>query len=460
MTSPDELLIEDVRCFRGEHRARLRPITLLVGENSTGKTTLLGCYGALHRTLEAQLAGHSLDFNREPFSMGSFRDIVRSRRGREGRIQKFRLGLRVPGRKNGPPPFELAATLVERGSQPVIESWRYAFPSGEYLELRYGENGKITLAIEGHEAVLDGPFELWNLPFLVSYIVSDEESRREPRFAGLEPIAAFLRKLSPDRAGRRSRLHRLLTPALPPLVPVAPLRAKPHRTYDPIRETATPEGTHIPMLMMRLDHEASDRWKSLREDLVEFGEKSGLFSDIRVKRHGRQISDPFQLQLKVHSGSHANIVDVGYGVSQSLPILVELLTPELGSARSSGRRRYPEKGNSSLFLLQQPEVHLHPRGQAEFASFLVNSVTKRGNRFLIETHSDHIVDRIRISVRKQQLEADQVSILYFEPQGNSVEIHNIGMDEHGNLQNVPAGYRGFFLRETDTLLGFDGQDDG
>lgn len=67
---------------------------------------------------------------------------------------------------------------------------------------------------------------------------------------------------------------------------------------------------------------------------------------------------------------------------------------------------------------------------------------------MIETHSDYIVDRVRISVRKQRLKTDDVSILYFEPTGNAVKIHNMTLDEHGNLRDAPAGYRDFFAKET------------
>ena len=47
-----------------------------------------------------------------------------------------------------------------------------------------------------------------------------------------------------------------------------------------------------------------------------------------------------------------------------------------------------------------------------------------------------------------------MSILYFEPAGNAVNIHNLTLDEHGNLRNAPAGYRDFFVKESDRLLGF------
>lgn len=76
----------------------MRPINLLVGENSTGKATFLGCYNVLHRMLSGPDIDTVLDFNEEPFVMGSFRDIVRSRRGPSGRINEFMLGLTVaPG---------------------------------------------------------------------------------------------------------------------------------------------------------------------------------------------------------------------------------------------------------------------------------------------------------------------------------------------------------------------------
>ena len=90
-------------------------------------------------------------------------------------------------------------------------------------------------------------------------------------------------------------------------------------------------------------------------------------------------------------------MDVGYGITQILPILVEII-----------------HSGPTTFLLQQPEVHLHPRGQAEFSTFLAKSVNKKKHSFLIETHSDYIIDRVRMSVRDKIIKPEDVSILYFE----------------------------------------------
>ena len=446
MDATRELILQDVRCFQGTQRGHLRPITLLVGENSTGKTTFLGCYRVLHRLLSRRdvTLDEWLDFNEEPFSMGSFRDIVRSRRGRAGRIDEFKIGFTITPR-NDRSPYEIAAAFSENGSQPSVSSLCYRFDDESFLELRRGESDGTLLSTPNHEVETEFPFG--TVMLLIDVLTSTDAERDSlHRFPNLHPIVEYLKDRFPNREstdiGLAKRRGDGLGSVFPfQVIPIAPLRSKPKRTYDPVRETASPEGEHVPMLMMRLDHADKSHWNSLHDDLIEFGRESGLFADIKVRRHGKQMSDPFQLQVKVRSGPVANIMDVGYGVSQSLPILVDVLAAEDGK-------------ESRTFLMQQPEVHLHPRGQAELASLLVECFKRRGSRFLIETHSDYIVDRVRISVREGVLKADNVSILYFEPKGNAVVIHSMTLDDHGNLLEAPTGYRDFFAKETDRLLGF------
>ena len=437
MAYPTELILQDVRCFGGEHRVQLRPITLLVGENSTGKTTLLGCYAALHRMFALSRLALFSDFNEEPFSMGSFRDIVRSRRGPSGRINEFKLGLRVETEQSGLSYHDFTATFGESGSQPVVSSLRLGVNDDVCLELRPTETGGCALEVPGF-AVQEVDTLFADAGFLL-HLLGEEGSVLLYRYPSLKPIFEHLNGSRVTEGGRHRRKG-LALPHLSDLIPVAPLRSKPKRTYDPVRETASSEGEHIPMLMMRLDSTSKIYWNSLHDDLVEFGHSAGLFSDIKIKRHGKQMGDPFQLQVKVRSGPHANIMDVGYGISQSLPMLVDVMA----AGSKEGR----------TFLLQQPEVHLHPRGQAQLASFFIEAFKKRDDRFLIETHSDYIVDRVRIAVRQGKLKPDDVAILYFEPKGNAVSIHNMSVDADGNLLGAPASYREFFLRETDKLLGF------
>ena len=453
MAQPEEFILKDVRCFEGEQRGRLRPITLLVGENSTGKSTFLACLSVFHRMFSTfqDRNGGTPDFNRGPISMGSFRDIVRSRRGPSGRIDEFQLGLKFARHGRTGFPTEILVTFEEQGSQPAQHSCLYRFGPSEFFELRQNTEGKTTLAIPGRELDVALPsFRAWH--FGTDFLLDSKELQRSSPDANA--IVSYVRDLlepgdDESRGVRliRSRLRELFRARL---ISVAPLRVKPKRAYDPVMEIDSPEGEHIPMLMMRLKYSDKKRWRSLHDELVDFGKKSGLFADIKVRRHGKQISDPFQLQVKVQSSSHANIMDVGGGVSQSLPILVSLLSGD-GNDLSGGRYH----SEYTTFLLQQPEVNLHPRGQAELAELFAKVAKEGRNRFLIETHSDYIVDRMRILVRKKMLRPDDVSIIFFEPRRNTATIHNIDLDEFGNVKNAPPSYRSFFLKETDRLLGFD-----
>lgn len=453
MAQPTELILNDVRCFEGKQHGHLRPITLLVGENSTGKSTFLACFSVIHRmfsTFEDRFGG-SPDFNREPFSMGSFRDIVRSRRGPSGRIDEFQLGFKFAKQDRTGLPTEVLITFGEQGSQPAQQSCLFRFGPSDFFELRQDREERITLAIPGRELDVALPsFPAWH--FCLDFLLDGKKLQSGSPDAN--PVVSYVRNLLEPGDGKspgvgripfgfRELLHTKL-------IPVAPLRVTPKRTYDPVREGDSPESDHVAMLLMRLDNSEKKTWQSLHDDLVNFGEESGLFDDIKVRRHGKQMSDPFQLQVKVQSGSYANIMDVGYGVSQSLPILVSLLS---GSEnRSSGRR----SGRAAMaFLFQQPEVHLHPRGQAALAELFAKAAKDGRNMFLIETHSDYIVDRMRILVRRKLLRPDDVSIIFFEPKRNAAKMHNLALDEFGNVKNAPPSYRSFFLKETDRLLGFD-----
>ena len=302
MDDARELVLRDVRCFQDEQRGRLRPITLLVGENSTGKTTFLGCYRVLHRMFSGPGIGEFLDFNEEPFAMGSFRDIVRSRRGPSGRIDEFRIGLRVdPTPDDVMSPYDLSVAFHEQGSEPVASSLRFQFDSDAFLELRSGKDRTIVLVPDHTEEIHGVP--LVRAMFMLDFLIDTPDwPQHAPGLPNLKPIADYLHGLFPrqgvKKRSRRPAIRRRVgigLPHLPELIPVAPLRSKPKRTYDPIRETASPEGEHVPMLMMRLDRKDTPHWKSLHDDLVKFGRGAGLFADIKVKRHGKQMNDPFQL---------------------------------------------------------------------------------------------------------------------------------------------------------------------
>jgi len=186
----------------------------------------------------------------------------------------------------------------------------------------------------------------------------------------------------------------------------------------------------VPLALAKAYFQKEGSWTALKKSLNEFGRAAGLFTSVDVKSLGRHESDPFQLSIKIE-GPASNIVDVGYGVSQVLPLLVDPLLAERGS----------------VFLLQQPEVHLHPKGQAQLANFLGAMVKQRGIRFIVETHSDYFLSRLQIAIKRKEISSDDVAVAYFERSGIETRIHNLRFNENGAYVCVPEGYREFFLKE-------------
>ena len=184
------------------------------------------------------------------------------------------------------------------------------------------------------------------------------------------------------------------------------------------------------------------KWRALKDALEGFGHDAGLFDEISVRPLGKRGSEPFQVHLRRYGrrakGPMRNLVDVGYGVSQVLPVITELF----------------RDGETPMFLLQQPEVHLHPSAQAALGSLFCR-IAAQGRQLLVETHSDHVLDRVRTDVRDGSavLKPEEVSILYFERRDLDVQIHSLRVDERGNIRNAPRGYRRFFMEETRRSLG-------
>lgn len=443
------LHFKNARCFRDSGVTELAPLTVLVGENSSGKSSFL----ALTRiTMELVQGDFTPNFNREPFFLGAYDQIANYRGGRGGRSPSFQLcfeGNLAPDEKDEPslfPPNKqegLSARAMfefkKRGSQPSLNGLE--FSCGAYglelgisdkeiqLQVRTpGWSGKVPLTDAGVFTFLRRG-KLFDLQFL-SYYLLELSRRKDLDFGGV----AIKRSDALTLANLWDRMNRAWR--FEPYA-MSPVRSKPARTYNPVDDTPAPEGTHVPMQLAKMRFTDKRKWESVKLALETFGAASGLFQNITVKTLGRSDSDPFQILVKI-AGPLSNLIDVGYGVSQILPIIVDLA--------SGGRRR--------LYLMQQPEVHLHPRGQAALATFLGEFVTKQQSRVIVETHSDYLIDRLRMDIRdKKNLSPKDVAILFFERKKANVKIHRISIDENGNLVGQPRSYRSFFMAESDRLLG-------
>lgn len=432
-----QFTMEEVRCFGERQTLEIRPLTFLVGENSTGKTTALACF----HVLSNYLCHGDLDFNADPYALGTFKDIVRNSNKKE---KNFKIGF--TSRFNSED-VQVTVEFVKKKEsiEPSVRSLRMKFADGE-INLETEEQKDMAVRLSSYDEQhnqynLTCASDALNPPYfrLLSLILKKGSD-------GEIALNEFLVKKSHHIGMFDNRPWDTFCGFS--VNSSSPIRSQPKRTYDPAREFNDPEGSDIPMLLVRLAVTRKKEWEKLKRQLIEFGMSSGLFQDIKIKNFGGTLGGPFQLLFKV-KGPTKNIVDVGYGISQILPLLVQVLYPSI-SQYNENKPTPP-----SYSLLQQPEVHLHPKAQAEFTT-LLTELTKQGNQsFIVETHSDYMVDRARIEIRKGNIKPEDVSLIYFEPKGNIVKVHNIGFDEMANMVGVPANYGKFFLHETNRLMGFE-----
>lgn len=116
-------------------------------------------------------------------------------------------------------------------------------------------------------------------------------------------------------------------------------------------------------------------------------------------------------------------VNVGFGIPYVLPLVVELLV----------------SGKDSLVLLENPESHLHPRGQTVIARLMALAASQ-GAQIICESHSDHIINSMRVSVKEQRLDATDLSISYFSMnEDKETQIDTIEVDHKGELGSYPVG---------------------
>ena len=450
----DEIRLKDYRCFRKDQTVRLAPLTLLVGENSTGKTSFL----AMLRALWDLAFGYRIpDFREDPYDLGSFDEIAHYRGGRGGRAERFfaEFSATVPDTRSVARQFssrKFGAIFGKVGTTPYPIERRFGF-EGIRIEESFERDDTYVLRVKtakgswekrldrdiAERLIIDDRMMPPPLSLYERTQIAGGDQDDEFGFRPLDGAPAFGH--NDYELLREIPWYDLSNFRMRPFAG-APVRSKPRRPYDPSRPTRDPEGDYVPMYLADVLAQNKSAYAELIERLEVFGKEAGLFDEITVKRLGQRDSGPFQIQIRKRGtklkGSLRNLIDVGYGVSQALPVITELLRPDA----------------PPLFLLQQPEVHLHPSAQAALGS-LFCQIAGKERQIIVETHSDHLLDRVRMDVRdgNRALKPEDVSILFFERDGLDVQIHSLGIDEEGNVLNAPDGYRSFFMEETTRSLG-------
>jgi AAA15 family ATPase/GTPase len=425
-----KLILKNFRCFDGLHEIEIRPLTLITGENSSGKTSMIAALNVISDKYRYPM---NPDFNSDPFNLGNYRTIATYKGGRYGRADSFSLGMEISSKEA--PLTKVVGKYTERDGNPDIAEITGETGFGSYRMLF--EKEQIDLNVDLFETNGTSKRSLSTKIKRIEYVQAPAGFFQNAFFSTI--FTSFME--NKDLEKLFPQVYQIIYNSinmLPSVRAVAPVRSKPSRTYDQSKADYSPEGAHIPQVLTRLyvESQTSKKAALLLELIRQFGSDSGLFKELKPRILGKHFTDPFQLNVSV-SGIQSNMIDVGYGVSQSLPIVVQSILSDA----------------EEILLLQQPEVHLHPKAQAAMGTLFARLCKEhRKNTYVIETHSDFIADRVRMAVAEGIIKPEDVLILYFEKQHLTTRVHHLFVDDKGDLVNPPQSYREFFMREQMSLL--------
>lgn len=228
---------------------------------------------------------------------------------------------------------------------------------------------------------------------------------------------------------------------------VGPFRENPKRTYRDSEnnyENVGVRGENAGMLL-RQDWQNQKR---LIKDVSRWFEKSMGYEisidDISENLYSLVVTNKLNDGLEEKD----NLMDVGYGISQVLPIVTELMA-EKSVADDRDQNKSSTKKN---FVIEQPELHLHPAAQAELADLLADAANlNRSRRIIVETHSEHLIRKLQVLIADPNvpIDNDQVAIYYVEKneEGESF-IKKMEIAQNGQFKGKwPSGFfdKGFEL---------------
>jgi len=174
------------------------------------------------------------------------------------------------------------------------------------------------------------------------------------------------------------------------------------------------------------------RLKSFQEMVAYWLREMGLIHSFEVSELAKN-SNYWQTFVVVREGGpKALLTDVGFGISQVLPIITLLyFVPE-----------------GSTVILEQPEIHLHPLAQANLADLIVNVAENRNVQVIIESHSEHLLLRLQRRIAEGVMSKEDVEMYFCEAQDGSSRMSKLNVDIYGNILNWPKNFMGDAFGET------------
>lgn len=445
----------------------LSPITVIAGVNSSGKSSLFHGLLALRQTLLSppRISGRTaLELHGAFVEVDRFDEWIYDKRRRGSFVAQFRVPVMIPTDR-------LATLDIPSQEKNWIIQSRFQF---NYNSDRDEVTTRTVLSAFASTNNGDSP--------IISLSIEPRgfQQRLELQIAGRSPVEAWAkiqfnrfipvweirgRRAIGESAQKRYQVYEIFRTIFKPALEVVekelrerihylgPLRDKPRRMYRysgvSVPDVGESGGNFVellarnrekPIWFVDLPEQAigqTVQWENLTPRRITFEQavKDALrwmgMQELDVKEIAPDIAAQALLPTLSNPKTHVTIADVGFGVSQILPVITLALLSN------------PE----DILLFEQPEIHLHPYAQGKLAELLV-CFARTGRRILIETHSDHLINRLRRLVAEDASNTlqDLVSILFVHPPeaGHGARIDTLRVNEFGLIDNWPPN----FLAET------------
>lgn len=399
---------------------KLGPVTLLLGPNSSGKTSLIQSLLLLRQTfsspdrqLDLNLGGQEGDI----LDLGTFLDVVH----RHDKHKELGIAFKTEDGEGHEVRFALA------GGIPATQLLKIEKGNRVYSAERQSKGGYL-LAAPDYE-----PRQIGNrLDSKRAFAPERSIAFSAAAIAELGPVGSEVQDLS---LALTKRVHQIAY--------LGPLREAPARSYLWSRQSPGNLGVRGQFAVMALLASANSLKKRRKGDeggrgwLVDqvsvWLKRLGVADSLEMVRHGR--SRYFEVIVRTQK-QKANIVDVGFGISQVLPLLVLAYFVPRGAT----------------IIAEQPEIHLHPGVQTELANLMVEVSRKRKVQFIVETHSEDIFRRMQFLVADRKISPADCRMYFISMKRQKAQIEALQMDDYGRISNWPDHFFGDVIGETERQM--------
>lgn len=427
------LELSNFKSWQNTGTIRLGKLTGFFGTNSSGKTSLLQFLLMLKQTVETPDRSRILHTGNEhtAVDLGTFYDIV------HGHSEPGIIDFRVDWRQDKPleiqnpqsvTPGDLLGSYHDMALQASIEWLNNRIEVRHFWyrlgQLRFGmersRGGTYKLISEGYKAKRTLGRK-WPLPDPVKSYGFPDQALAYYQNVGFLPdvVLAFEEQFG--------SIHYL-----------GPLREYPNRSYAWAGERPTGVGSRgeqaVPALLASREQgntiqpggKKGTRKKSLEEYVADWLQRLNIIHDFKLQ----QIT-PHRKEYEVRVKTKPNapevlITDVGFGVSQVLPVVVLCF--------------YAPEG--STIILEQPEIHLHPAVQAGLADLFIDAIKARKVQIILESHSEHLLRRLQRRIAEEEIDADDITLYFAEAEDGHSTLSKLDVDDFGNIRNWPANFFG------------------